>query len=719
MSDTPPGQQRPIFGDVAAPRTLSGDARDVARRRKRRAAARDLTIPDIENPARRARCESDLRAFAETYFSDLFYLPWSDDHLEMLTDLQRTLTKGGRALEVADRGKGKSTITVVATVWAICYGHRRFPVIICDTHANTKDRLDTIRMIFETNDCLAEDFPGPCHCARALEGKYQRAKGQTVNGELTHMSWGGYDRLIFPTLPDCASSGAIVAARSMTSSIRGLQQATAEGEMRRPDFVLLDDPIDDEAAHSETRVDKHEETILQVAMNLGGPDTTMSAVYLGTIIREDDLTSRFMDRAEWRPRKYQLFRQMPENMDAWDSYNDVRVESYEEHGDLRKATAYYREHRADLDAGAEVSWPHRIRKDEGEISAIQTGMDLYFEEGRDVFMAEYQNDPPSLEEEALMVLGSHRIETKDTGLERGVIPDNALALALGIDVGKYGLHWAAGAVAPGRIVSIVDYGVEEVLAPTGRIEPDDTTKRAAFEQALMDALRRLRDKMDQDPYRMASRQPMRPALALVDSRYEQPVVEGFCAEASVYFPVQGRGTARGQKNWYVPKGKKAMLARDGNCYRTIERHQWIYTVHSDAYKQIVHTGWLLDSDAPGSIATFQGEHRNTHHSFARHVTAEIQREVSPGIYAWRKARGRAANHWLDACCYLMAAVSLLEHRIPAIGLSGADTQDTDTQPIGTEDAAPARTAVPSEDQSGEPPTTHGGRKRRQVTYVEL
>jgi len=43
-------------------------------------AAQDIgEIPDVVDPERRARAEGSFRFFCETYFSEVFYLSWSND----------------------------------------------------------------------------------------------------------------------------------------------------------------------------------------------------------------------------------------------------------------------------------------------------------------------------------------------------------------------------------------------------------------------------------------------------------------------------------------------------------------------------------------------------------------------------------------------------------------------------------------------------------------
>jgi hypothetical protein len=297
---------------------------------------------------------------------------------------------------------------------------------------------------------------------------------------------------------------------------------------------------------------------------------------------------------------------------------------------------------------------------------------MYFlDPDHSTFYAEFQNDPRE-EDQGSLVLSAYHVEKKSSGLARGEIPDDAFILVSGWDVGKWGIHWAVGAVAPGRKITIIEYGVQTVDAPTGEVAAGDRAAQGALlravELAVYDGLRRLRDKFIESPYHRASGDVMPLVGCLVDARYATRAVYQFCSEnMPTWGPVMGRGSAPHQGRYYIPKD--AQLSLDHCCYQTAaESGARIYVANTDAYKQMLHTGFLLPDDAPGGVALFEGETSKTHFAFARHITAEIQQEVGSGVYVWKPARGRADNHWLDACVYLEACISLLERRLPAIGI---------------------------------------------------
>lgn len=657
----------------------AGEARDAQLRRAKRAQARDVQIPARKDPVRWESCRYDLRRFLVTYLGGLFKRKFAQYHEEIIQDLQHIILYGGLKAFAAPRAGGKSTIVVGTVLWALLYGHRRFLVILAGNHKNSTDRLNSIRMQIETNPRLAEDFPGPTACVRALAGSWNRSNAQTFAGERTFISWGGAERLVFPNLPDCDSSGTVVATESMKTAIRGLSHATPNGEQVRPDMVLLDDPIERDQAQSPYIVEQREKKIQRDVLNLGGPDTSISGILIGTCIRQDDLMFRYLDRErhpEWMGIRYQMVDQLPERMDLWEQYDELRRDSLKQHRDYRMATEFYLANRAEMHKGCKPSWQERVRRDMGEIDAVQCAVDYYYEEGEEAFQSEFQNDPPDLADDSPLLVSAEGVQRKTTRWERGVVPDGALAMVAGVDVGKWGLHWVTAAVSPGRILHVVDYGVQDVNAPTGRIDHDDPERMQALERAVSTALNELAEKWAAEPYCYATGEIVPLRLAFIDCRYLTSLICDWCAEQEratgrqTFLPIMGHGTAKSQPVYRPPKD--SALTKDGYLYRRRDSgRRVIYHADADSYKQVVHTGFLLPEAEGGSVQLFKPERRNTHHSYSHHIVAEAQMEDPPGsgVYKWQKVRGRSSNHYLDATYNAVATVSYVEYPIPAISLS--------------------------------------------------
>jgi len=71
-------------------------ARQAERNAEAVRAAQDIgEIPAVADPDRKARCEASFRDFCETYFPEVFYLPWSDDHLRVIDKIEKAVRTGG------------------------------------------------------------------------------------------------------------------------------------------------------------------------------------------------------------------------------------------------------------------------------------------------------------------------------------------------------------------------------------------------------------------------------------------------------------------------------------------------------------------------------------------------------------------------------------------------------------------------------------------------
>ena len=123
-------------------------------------AGRDIgELPDIVDPERKKRCERDFRAFCETYFPETFTLTWSPDHLKAINRIETAVLRGGLFALAMPRGSGKSSLTEVAAIWSMLYGHREFIVLIGATESAALELLDSLMTELEVNEHLAADFP--------------------------------------------------------------------------------------------------------------------------------------------------------------------------------------------------------------------------------------------------------------------------------------------------------------------------------------------------------------------------------------------------------------------------------------------------------------------------------------------------------------------------------------------------------------------------------
>ena len=81
-------------------------------------------------------------------------------------------------------------------------------------------------------------------------------------------------------------------------------------------------------------------------------------------------------------------------------------------------------------------------------------------------------------------LDGYQLASRVLAVPRGIVPEDASKLTMGIDLGKYLCHWALVAWSDGARGHVVDYGRVEV-----------PSREFGVEQALLHSLRELRDEV--------------------------------------------------------------------------------------------------------------------------------------------------------------------------------------------------------------------------------
>ncbi len=361
---------------------------------KRAATTRDIgKLPDVQDPARKASCRADFRLFCESYFPETFRLKWSDDHLRAIAKIEQAVLKGGLFALAMSRGSGKSSLVERAAIWAMVYGHREFVLLIGASEGAAQEMLDSIKTEIEANDHLDEDFPEVTVPIRRLDGILNRCAGQLCDGERTRITW-TTNELVFPTIAGAASSGSVVRVAGITGRLRGMKHMKPEGKTVRPEFVIVDDPQTSESAESAEQTKKRIRILTGDILGLAGPGKKISSIMPCTVIRPGDMAEQMLDRnlhPEWNGERFKMMNAMPVNTDLWNDYAGLRKEELKESGTFARATEFYREHQAEMDEGAEPSWPERYNYD--EISAVQHAMNLKLTDEA-AFLTEYQNEPP-------------------------------------------------------------------------------------------------------------------------------------------------------------------------------------------------------------------------------------------------------------------------------------------------------------------------------------
>jgi len=656
------------------------------------AIGRDIgEVPDVADPQRKAQAETDFRFFCEVYFTQTFSLPWSDDHLKVISKIEQAVLRGGLFAMAMPRGSGKTTMAETACIWAMLTGAREFVCLIGSDAGHARSMLESIKVEFETNDRLLEDYPEAVYPIHALERIHNRAKGQLCNGRHTRIVWTA-DEIVLPTIPDSKASGAIIRVAGIESRIRGMKFKRPDGRAARPSLVVLDDPQTDESARSNQQVRSRMETLNGAILNLAGPGQRISGIMPCTVIRPGDMADQVLDRDKhpaWGGARTKLVYAFPTDEKMWERYAQIRADSFRNDGDGREATEFYRKNREQMDAGARVAWPQRYNED--ELSAIQHAVNLRLQDER-AFWAEYQNEPLPEAEGDCDQLTADQIAVKVNGYERAVVPLAASHLTMFIDVqGKLLFHVV---VAWGDDFTgyVVDYGT---YPPQGRAfftlrDVQKTLGRAApgagLEGSIYAGLEQLTGEYLSCRWRREDGAELRIERCLIDANWGQStdVVYQFCrqsAHSAVVMPSHGRYVGASSVPFSEYKRKRG--ERVGHHWRipnTQGRRQVRHVlIDTNYWKSFIQARLAVAMGDVGCLSLF-GRKPAGHQLLAEHLTAEYRvRTEARGrvVDEWKLRAGSPDNHWLD--CLVGCAV--------AASVQGAILPGTDTK------APPARRRI--------------------------
>lgn len=644
--------------------------------REFRAARADIApIPDPCMAAEREACRLDLEKFLLTFLPESFPLPFSPDHLRVIAKLQHAALKGGQFLEAVYRGFGKTTIAESCALWCLCYGHRRFVVIVGADQSAANKNASSIKTELECNDRLYAAFPEICHGVRMLEGISQRCASQTCNGEPTGIEWRA-DTVVLPFVANSPAAGSIVVCRGITGRINGLKHKRRDGSQLRPDFVLIDDPQTMESARSPLQVQARMDIVKRSIMKLAGHSKKISVVMAATVMECDDLVDQLLDRnknANWVSERIPM-------VTAWAKKHDDlwmgeyarlrRAYSPDLPGDQTRAhgeaTEFYRARREEMDEGAVVSWEHCF--DETEISAVQHAYNALIDDGDAVFQAEFQGKPLSVERHSgLPTLD--KIISRMLPVPRGVVPMFAQTLTAQIDVHDDLLFWAVCAWGEKFTGHVVDYGVwpEQKSLSFQRRNVRNTLQRASGantrDGALAWGIAELAKFLSRD-WKREDGQDMRVARGGIDEGYAPEVIYNFCRRQQVRLFIPTKGVAvRAAQQSFIELPPKPGERRGNNVRELVNEGAKFYHLLIDVN---YWKGFVLDrfSGAPGDVGkiTLYQAPDGAHYPIGEHLTAETFVPVSARgrtVREWSQLPGRTENHWLDCVVGCAASASMV------------------------------------------------------------
>lgn len=306
----------------------------------------------------------DLEFFGRAYFPHYFSRPSPDFHRELDDIWQQGVLKGeapttpGQVRKIsrmagvkrvvaAPRGHAKSTsLTFKGTIHSIVYGYKHYPIIISDSSDQAEGFLENIRVEFEENEAIQEDFGN-------LAGKVWRSNVLVTSTNIK------------------------VEAIGSGKKIRGRKHRNW-----RPDLLVLDDIENDENVRTPEQRAKLENWFLK-AVSKAGDDYT-DIIYIGTLLHYDSLLAKTLKNPGYRAVKYRAVISFSKEDMLWKKWEDIFTDLSNENHEA-DARAFFEANRQKMLEGTEVLWPEKL--------SYYDLMVMRVTDGEASFNSEEQNEP--------------------------------------------------------------------------------------------------------------------------------------------------------------------------------------------------------------------------------------------------------------------------------------------------------------------------------------
>ena len=306
----------------------------------------------------------DMEFIGRAYFPHYFSRPSPDFHRELDGIWQQGVLKGRSPLALAEakkisrlpgvrrvvaapRGHAKSTnLTFKGTMHAVLYEYKHYPIIISDSSEQAEGFLDNIRVEFEENAAIIEDFG-------FLPGKVWRSNVLVTKSNIKLEAIG---------------SG---------KKIRGRKHRNW-----RPDLIILDDVENDEKVRTPDQRAKLDNWFKK-AVSKAGDDYT-DIIYIGTLLHYDSLLANTLKNPAYRAIKYKAVISFSEADALWQQWTEIYTDLAND-GRERDALAFFHMHEAAMLAGTKVLWEEKL--------SYYDLMVMRVSEGESAFNSEMQNEP--------------------------------------------------------------------------------------------------------------------------------------------------------------------------------------------------------------------------------------------------------------------------------------------------------------------------------------
>lgn len=306
----------------------------------------------------------DMEFFGRAYFPHYFSRPSPEFHRELDAIWQQGVLKGRYPLTAADtktisrlpgvrravaapRGHAKSTnLTFKGTMHSTLYGYKHYPIIISDSSEQAEGFLDNIRVEFEENTAILEDF-GP------LAGSVWRSNVLVTKTNIK------------------------IEAIGSGKKIRGRKHRNW-----RPDLIILDDVENDENVRTPEQRKKLKDWFDKAVSKCG--DDYTDIVYIGTLLHYDSLLAKTLANPAYRSIKYKAVIRFSQADDLWQQWETIFTDLSNDNREA-DALAFFQAHKAAMLEGTQVLWEEKL--------SYYDLMVMRVSEGEASFNSEEQNEP--------------------------------------------------------------------------------------------------------------------------------------------------------------------------------------------------------------------------------------------------------------------------------------------------------------------------------------
>lgn len=306
----------------------------------------------------------DMEFFGKAYFSHYFTTAAPDFHRDLDAIWQKGVLKdrypltaaackeisrlpGVRRAVAAPRGHAKSTdLTFKGTMHSVLYEYKHYPIIISDSSEQAEGFLENMRVEFEENEAIIEDFGYLC-------GNVWRSNVLLTKTNIK------------------------IEAIGSGKKIRGRKHRNW-----RPDLIILDDVENDENVRTPEQRSKLANWYTKAVTKAG--DSYTDIIFIGTLLHYDALLANILKKSAYHPIKYKAvisFSKADKLWAEWERiYTDLDNSNCQE-----DALTFFEAHKAEMLKGTAVLW-------EGKNSYYDL-MCQKVEDGDAAFNSELQNEP--------------------------------------------------------------------------------------------------------------------------------------------------------------------------------------------------------------------------------------------------------------------------------------------------------------------------------------